>query len=93
MSEMIVYPAYIDATLKKSEGRYIAKRHAVPDPTIEEMIRASENLGILIEVERDKAYPRQWWKKGRLGVKKTKSKGAVLREIAEEIKKIRAQRS
>jgi len=94
MSEMVVYPAYLDLSLKKSEGRYIAKRHAVEDPTLEEIAEACRRLGILIEVEKEKAYPRQWWKKGRVRVKKVKSKGEILREIAEEIKKMRAgQRS
>jgi len=91
---MVVYPAYLDLSLKRSEGRYIAKKHAVQNPTFEEIIKACKNLGILIEVEAEKAYPKQWWKKGRVKVKKTKSKGDVLRDIAHEIKRIRSsQRS
>ncbi|GBE54009.1 signal recognition particle protein Srp19 [archaeon BMS3Bbin15] len=45
------------------------------------------------EVEKNKAYPREWWSvSGRVLVDKTKPKSILFREIAAEIKKIRGEK-
>lgn len=88
----IIYPAYIDARKSKKHGRRIAKQHCIANPKIEEIAEACKNLGFECEVEREKAYPRAWWEKGRVIVKNENLKKLeLLKKIANEIKVLRAK--
>nr|WP_245526759.1 signal recognition particle subunit SRP19/SEC65 family protein [Methanothermus fervidus] len=66
------------------------KKDAVKDPTIKEMYEAAKKLGLEPEIEKNKYYPRSWWeRKGRLRIKKTKSKIEIMKKISRLIKAMR----
>ena len=89
---IVVWPAYIDSTRSRGEGRKIARREAVPRPRIEEIVEAAERLGLNPEVE-DARYPRSWWEdRQRVIVDKMGSKLETLRAIAAEIRRIREEK-
>ncbi|WP_457555782.1 signal recognition particle protein Srp19 [Candidatus Pyrohabitans sp.] len=93
MERMVVWPANIDARKSRADGRKVSGRYAVPSPTLKEIARAAEQLGLNPRVERDKAYPREWWEvSGRVVVDKAKPRSVILREIAAEIKRMRSER-
>lgn len=56
----ILWLAYIDATLTKSQGRIIPRNYAVPKPTLEEAARALEKLGLRYKAY-NKRYPALWY--------------------------------
>jgi len=88
----VLYPAYIDSTISRSEGRRIPSASAVPSPSIEEIYNAAVKLGLNPAVEKDKAYPGKWWVKGRVIVDKKFNKTTLLRKIAIKIKEDRARK-
>lgn len=70
MTEMLVWPQYLDADKSKSEGRRVPLESAVPDPSADEVARAVKQIGYEPVIERDKRYPREWWRDtGRVRVK------------------------
>lgn len=86
---IVIYPAYIDSSLSRKEGRRVPKSIAVYNPRIEEIIKAAEELGLNPIVE-DSMYPKLWWKyKARIVVDKVCSKQRILKMIAEKIKELR----
>jgi signal recognition particle subunit SRP19 len=88
--KIIIWPANIDSQKSRSDGRKISEKDAVPSPTLEEIEEAAERLGLNPVVEKDKAYPKEWWEvSGRVIADKKKPKSILLKEIAAEIKKVR----
>jgi len=86
---VVVYPNYIDSKKSRKMGRKISFADAVPNPKIEEIVKAAENLGLDPRVE-DSKYPREWWSGDkRIVVLKRGSKLNTLRLIAKEIKRLR----
>jgi signal recognition particle subunit SRP19 len=91
MERIMIWPPNIDANKSRADGRKISEKHAVASPTLKEIAEAAERLGLNPEVEREKAYPKEWWEvSGRVIVDKVKPKSMILKEIAAEIKKMRA---
>ena len=89
MKECIIWTANLDAKKKRSEGRKIARKFAVPNVKIEEMVKACKELGIPCRVE-EKKYPKSWWEEGgRIVVPKVESKIRLMEKIALRIKEIR----
>lgn len=87
MSEVVIWPAYIDAGKSKAGGRKISVKKAVASPKLTEIEEAAKKLGYQPRTEKEKAYPKTWWEKsGLLRVEKKKPKNAILKEIAKEIK-------
>ncbi|EJN60419.1 signal recognition particle subunit SRP19 [Halogranum rubrum] len=66
MVENVIYPAYIDAAKTRSEGRRVALKDAVEDPTVEEIAKAVQQVGYDAVVERDKTYSREFEERGRV---------------------------
>ncbi|MDY7081899.1 MAG: signal recognition particle subunit SRP19/SEC65 family protein [Halobacteria archaeon] len=70
MTEMFIWPAYLDADRSRNEGRRIAKDTAVSDPSADEIAKAVKQIGYEAIIERDKKYPKSWWEnEGRVLVK------------------------
>ncbi|ABM79981.1 signal recognition particle protein Srp19 [Hyperthermus butylicus] len=89
---IVLWPANIDSTLSRSEGRKIPLRDAVRKPRVEEIVEAANRLGLNPTVE-EAAYPRSWWEqRKRVVVDKVGSKLNTLRMIAQEVKKLREER-
>ncbi len=82
---MVIYPAYLDSTLSWREGRRVPRSLAVRNPSVEEIVKAAEELGLNPVVE-EARYPRLWWRyRYRVVVDKVASKQEVLRMIARKI--------
>ena len=87
---MVIWPAYLAAGKTKSEGRLVARKHAVKSPKVEEIGTVARTLNLEPDVEKEKAYPKAHWdKSGRVLVTKRGSKGEIVRSIAHGIKELR----
>ncbi len=85
-----IWPEYLNKNLTLSEGRKVAKDIAVNDPTINDIERALKRLNLQFTIEKDQAYPGQWYEKsGRAIVEWDKSKLELLKEVSLEIKNMR----
>jgi len=83
MPEHIIWPAYLDSSKSRSEGRRIPHGSAVDGPSAAEVANAAKQVGYEPEYEPDKQYPRSWWEKsGRVTVETDDSKDDVIRAIA-----------
>jgi len=83
MSETIIWPAYIDSSKSRSEGRRLPRDVAVDSPSAAEVANAAKQVGYEPEYEPEKQYPRSWWEGGgRVTVDTDDSKDDVLRAVA-----------
>ncbi|SDK09183.1 signal recognition particle, subunit SRP19 (srp19) [Halovenus aranensis] len=69
MVENVIWPAYLDADLPRSEGRRIPMELAVSEPTVDEIAQAVQQVGYDAVIEREKVYPREYEPRGRVLVK------------------------
>lgn len=69
MVENVIWPAALDAECTRSEGRRVARDLAVPDPTVDEIAQAVQQVGYDAVIERDVTYPREYEPRGRVLVK------------------------
>ncbi len=69
MVENVIWPAYLDAGLSRSEGRRVSRALAVSEPTVDEIARAVQQVGYDAVIERDATYPREYESRGRVLVK------------------------
>jgi len=92
MVENVIWPAYLDANLSRSEGRRVPEDLAVAEPTVEEIARAVKQVGYDIEVKRDKTYSREYEPRGQVLVKNAgdASKSDLLQATAAYLGAIRA---
>jgi len=69
MVENVIWPAALDAERTRSEGRRVSQDLAVPDPSVDEIAKAVQQVGYDAVIERDKTYPREYEQRGRVLVK------------------------
>ncbi len=69
MVENVIWPAFLDAGLTRSEGRRVARDLAVDDPSVDEIAEAVKQVGYDAVIERDMTYPREYEPRGRVLVK------------------------
>ena len=69
MVENVLWPAYFDAELTRSEGRRVPNELAVEKPTVDEIADAVQQVGYDAVIERDKTYSREYEERGRVLVK------------------------
>lgn len=69
MVENVLWPAYFDAGLTRSEGRRVPKELAVEEPTVDEIADAVQQVGYDAVIEREKTYSREFEPRGRVLVK------------------------
>ncbi|MFB6235218.1 MAG: signal recognition particle subunit SRP19 [Halopenitus sp.] len=84
MVENVIYPAYIDRDLSRSEGRRVAEDQAVEDPDVDEIAEAVQQVGYDAVIERDKSYSREYDPRGRVVVKGTEdtTKNDLIQAVA-----------
>jgi len=89
---MIIYPAYLNSELSRREGRRIARKLAVSNPSAEEILKALHRLGVRdARIERHAAYPRRWWSgKGRVVLERKGGKTGLMLQVAEELRRMRS---
>lgn len=77
---VVMYPPYIDSTRKEKEGRKIGKEKCVEKPNIIEIFDCATLLKFETALERDKAYCRDNWQRGRVRVKLFDEDGKPIRD-------------
>jgi signal recognition particle subunit SRP19 len=75
MVENVIWPAYLDADLSRSEGRRVARDLAVEDPRVDELAKAVQQVGYDAVVEHDATYPREHEPRGRVLVQNADDAG------------------
>jgi len=66
MVENVIWPAYLDATKTRAEGRRVPRDQAIDDPTVDEIAEAAQQVGYDAVIERDVTYPREYEPRGRV---------------------------
>lgn len=90
--KLVIWPAYIDQTKSRSNGRIISRKNAIKEPHLNEIKEAAKQLGLNPEVEPEKAYPKSWWEvSGRVLIDDKGPKSVIAKQIALAIKKMRGQ--
>jgi signal recognition particle subunit SRP19 len=91
---LIFWPQYFDAKKSRSEGRRISSKFAIDKVTITNIAKAAENLGYIVEIEKNYQYTRTWWEEpGRVLINtKGKKKSKVILEVAKEIRKLQSKK-
>ncbi len=88
----VIWVANLDAKKTRAEGRKIAKRFAVPNVRLQEVVQACKELGLKFEAE-NKKYPRNWWEEGgRVVVEIDGNKNKLMIEIASKILEMRERK-
>lgn len=91
---IVLYPAYFDAERSRDEGRRVARKIAVRNPTAEEIFAAATALGLKPKVQEGSAHPSTPWDaSGRVLVKANFYKTSVVRKVAERMKEARAAKA
>ena len=92
MVENVIWPAFLDATLTRGEGRRVSQAAAVEGPTVDEIAKAVQQVGYDAVIEREKTYPREYEARGRVLVKGVDdaSKTDLLEAVAAYVAAIRA---
>jgi signal recognition particle subunit SRP19 len=88
---IIVWPANLDSSKSRSEGRKVAKGSGIPAPRLDEINEAAKRLSLEAELMPRKSRPRSSWEKGGYAIlAKNEPKTSLLRSLAGELKKSRA---
>jgi signal recognition particle subunit SRP19 len=94
-NKLVIWPEYFDQTLTRARGRRVPKNLATASPNVETIHKAAKSLGYKSVLERDKKYPRFWWKKegGRVLVSsKGIAKSRIILNIAKRMKKLSSKK-
>lgn len=92
--KIIVWPANLDSSKSRKEGRKLTKGAALQAPKLEEINEAANRLSLGHELVPSKSRPGAWWEKGGYLILPRKgAKPDLLRSLASEIKKIRAAKA
>ncbi|MGH9429139.1 MAG: signal recognition particle subunit SRP19/SEC65 family protein [Terriglobia bacterium] len=91
---MVVWPANVDSSKSRKEGRKLTKAAGVQAPRLEEISDAATRLSLEAEIVPAKSRPSTWWEKGGYAILPKKGvKANLLRSIATEIKKARSAKT
>lgn len=90
----VLWLIYFDLSRSRGKGRKVPLGLAVNNPTLEDLAKALDSLGLRYEVYVDKRHPRAWFEEARQGyviVHKTEglTKTRLLREVAKALAKLR----
>lgn len=89
--KIVVWPANLDSTKSRKEGRKLTKAYTVQLPKLDEIGEASQRLSLNAELVPRKSRPANWWEKGGyVIIPKKATKSELLRVLADEIKRVRS---
>jgi signal recognition particle subunit SRP19 len=91
---MVVWPAALDSTKSRSQGRCLAKPQAIQAPRVDELENAAKKLSYDPQPSPHSALPSHWWEKTGyiLVTRGDKARSKVLKDLAAEIRKIRGSK-
>jgi signal recognition particle subunit SRP19 len=85
---VILYPEYFTIDNSRKAGRRVPKKMALKSTSVEDISKAIKSLGLKPVVEKEKAYPRFWWKKrGRVLIETEMQKTELIKLVAEKLRK------
>jgi signal recognition particle subunit SRP19 len=85
-NKYVIYPQYFDSMVSRLNGRKVAKKHAVEKPSLENIAKAAQSLGLNPILEKDRTHPSTPWKKeGRILVEKKGPKTKLLIQLANRL--------
>jgi signal recognition particle subunit SRP19 len=80
----ILYPLYFDDSRSRKQGRRVSLDDCIEKPSIEQIAKAAQSLGLHPILEKDACHPSHHWKQdGRVLVDKKDSKEKTLQLIAQ----------
>ncbi len=89
----IIWTVYFDITKSRALGRKLPKGLCVKSPSIEELVKAAQKLGLEFEIYPEKKHPASWFEgpHGCIAVRKIEGlrKRELLKMIAKELVRIR----
>ncbi len=92
---IILWPAYFDRKLSRTQGRRVPLKFSVENPSLMEINKVARKLGFKTIIEPNKRYPKDWWNyKGRILIqvdRAKESKTLILKKIGKMLKEIRTQ--
>ncbi len=92
MTETVIWPAYLDSSKSRGQGRRVPEDVGVDSPDAKEIAKAVKQVGYDFEYEADKRYPKSWWEDtGRVTVDADDSKDDVLRAVAAYLDAMRGE--
>ena len=92
--KIVVWPANLDSTKSRIEGRKVPKASAIQAPRLEEINEAAKRLSLDVDMTAGKSRPSSSWEKGGYAIiNKKGTKSSVLRALTGEIKKARATKT
>ncbi|MFX1518521.1 MAG: signal recognition particle subunit SRP19/SEC65 family protein [Promethearchaeota archaeon] len=87
-----IWPAYIDASKKRSQGRKISRKIAIENPTVREIYLVAQAFKYDPKINSSARYSRAWWEEpGYVKIIKKDKKNKALQKIALGIKKLRTR--
>lgn len=87
---MIVWPAHMDSSKTRGQGRKLPVSRAVKQPSAKEVWQAAMSLGYSPEIVEKSALSKSPWEKtGYITIKRNAARPTVLKNIAGEIVKNR----
>jgi len=92
--KMVVWPAALDSTKSRSQGRRLSKPQAIQTPRVDELENAAKKLSYDPQPSPHSALPSHWWEKSGyvLVTRGDKARSKVLKDIAAEIRKTRSSK-
>jgi signal recognition particle subunit SRP19 len=85
-NKYVIYPQYFDSMVSRLNGRKVAKKHAIEKPSLENIAKAAQSLGLNPILEKDGTHPSTPWKKeGRILVEKKGPKTKLLIQLANRL--------
>jgi len=93
--KIIIWPANLDSSKTRLEGRKIPKGQSVQAPRVDELAEAARRLAVEVEITPQKSRPQNWWERtGYITVPKNSPRTRIelLRSLASEVRKIRASK-
>ncbi|KAF2072028.1 hypothetical protein CYY_006662 [Polysphondylium violaceum] len=72
---IIVYPRHLNSEFSREDGRKLSKENAVKNPSLEELAKASSELGLQVIIETSKGYPKDFFQRGRVRINMLRENG------------------
>jgi signal recognition particle subunit SRP19 len=89
----ILWTTYFDSTLSRREGRRLPSKLCIPEPALEELVKACKDRGLEVVTTKETRYPRVWWKRAAyVAVGKEGKKTSLLVEVSKDLRRIRSMR-
>ncbi len=86
---IVLYPVYFDVRSSRAQGRRVAKKAAIENPTAQMLFAAVKSIGLDCILELDKPHPRFWHRAGgRVLAEHKLSKGDLIEKVAPKLKTV-----